>query len=184
MLPLSRVPLSGLLCRMWKQSVLLLLGHALGLLLSRRTTDKAEPSRLGSPSHREAGCRTHTKAKPFSLPNPKHNQTQKMGDRGKGSRTENVYFHAQGCADLADSSTTGPRRKAMSDEARPCARRAARTRPVGGSGHGHESGRQELEAPMGYPGSDNRGRKQRTAGYDCTLSAWAERWWCQSRRRV
>lgn len=21
-------------------------------------------------------------------------------------------------------------------------------------------------------------------GYDCTLSTWAERWWCQSRRRV
>lgn len=67
---------------------------------------------------------------------------------------------------LADSSTTGPRRKAVSDEARPCARRAARTGPVGGSGQGHESGRQELEAPVGCPGVSNRERKQRAAGWE------------------
>lgn len=160
----------------------------MGLLLSRRTTGKAEPSWLGSPSHQEAGCRTHTKSKPFSVPYPKHNQTQKMGDRGKESRAENVYFHAQGSADLADNSTTGPRRKVVSDEARPCARQASRTRPVGGSGQGHESGRQELEAPVGCPGSDRErkaeGGRLGRPGYDCTLSTWAERWWCQSRRRV
>jgi hypothetical protein len=72
----------------------------------------------------------------------------------------------KGSADLADSSTTGPRRKAVSDEARPCARRAARTGPVGGSGQGHESGRQELEAPVGCPGVSNRERKQRAAGWE------------------
>lgn len=118
---------------------------------------------LGTPSHQEAGCRTHTKSKPFSIPNPKHNQTQKMGDRGKGSRTENVYSHAQGSADLADSSTTGPRRKAVSDEARPCARRAAGTRPAGGSGQAvkavGESWRHPWSALGGSKREESRGQQ-------------------------
>lgn len=28
------------------------------------------------------------------------------------------------------------------------------------------------------------GSRPERVGYDCTLSTWAERWWCQSRRRV
>lgn len=60
---------------------------------------KAEPSLLDTPSHREADHRTHTKSKPFRPPYPNHNQTQKMEDRGKGSRAENVYFHARGSAE-------------------------------------------------------------------------------------
>lgn len=167
----------------------MLLGQAFRPPLSRRTTGKAQPALLGTPSHREADYRTQTKPKLFITPYPKHNQNQKMEDRGKGSRAENVYFHAQGRTDLADWSTRGPRRKAVSDEARPCARRAARTRQ-GGSGQGHERGRQELEAPGdALEGSVTEQGKQRAAGwkgpsYGCTLSMWAERWWCQSRRRV
>lgn len=72
------------------------------------------------------------------------------------------------------------------------ARWAARARSAGGLVQGQErgeSGWQKLEAPGGTLGSRDRERGRegscwRAPCYDCTLSTWAERWWCQSRRRV
>lgn len=127
------------------------------------------------------------------IPTPKtQTKPTKREDRGRESRTESVYFHAQASTDLADSSTRGQRGKAIEDEARPCARQAARARPAGGSVQEQErggSGRQKLEAPGGALARRKRERQRgqlagQRWGYDCTLSTWAERWWCQSRRRV
>ena len=67
-------------------------------------------------------------------------KSTKIEKRGRESRAENVYFHAQKAStDVADSSTTGQRVKAaVSDGAGPCARRAAGAGPAGGSVQGQK----------------------------------------------
>lgn len=92
-------------------------------------------------------------------------QPNKIEDGGRGSKAENVYFHAQGSADLADSGTTGPRRKAVSDEARPWARRASRARPAGGSGRDTRAVGISWRHPwVPWEGATEKG-KQRAAGW-------------------